>query len=207
MPTDRDVDGSPSTGFLQVPDTTAEVQAMYDSDVAGDGYVMNLTRVWAHDPAAANAFFGLVGAAVRPAALTPRQRGVLVSACASAIGDSYCSLAWGTLLAHEAGPDVARAVLCGDEVALDEQDRVLAAWARKVARQPNTTTEADVQALRDAGLSDGQIFSITLFVALRLAFSSLNDALGVRPDAQLAMGAPPEVQDAVTFGRRPATEG
>ncbi len=38
---------------------------------------------------------------------------------------------------------------------------------------------ADVQAPRDAGFSDAQIFTITVFVALRLAFSTVNDALGL----------------------------
>ena len=77
----------------------------------------------------------------------------------------------------------------------------MAAWARKVARDPNATTPADVQALRDAGLDDEQIFAITTFVALRLAFSTVNDALGAQPDAQLAQSLPPEVRDAVTYGR------
>lgn len=34
----------------------------------------------------------------------------------------------------------------------------MAAWARKVATDPNAT-EADIQALRETGLGDGQIFS------------------------------------------------
>jgi alkylhydroperoxidase family enzyme len=81
----------------------------------------------------------------------------------------------------------------------------MAAWARKVARDPNATTPADVAELRDAGLDDGQIFAITAFVALRLAFSSINDALGAQPDAQLAQSLPAAVRDAVTYGRPVAT--
>ena len=77
----------------------------------------------------------------------------------------------------------------------------MAAWARQVARDPNATTPADVQALRDAGLDDGQIFAITAFVALRLAFSAINDSLGAQPDAQLAQSLPREVREAVTYGR------
>jgi alkylhydroperoxidase family enzyme len=46
----------------------------------------------------------------------------------------------------------------------------MAAWARKVAMDPNATTPADIQALRDSGLDDGQIFAITAVAALRLAF-------------------------------------
>jgi hypothetical protein len=77
----------------------------------------------------------------------------------------------------------------------------MAAWARKVARDPNATTPADIQALRDSGLDDGQIFAITAFAALRLAFSTINDALGCLPDAQLVQSLPREVRDAVTYGR------
>ena len=77
----------------------------------------------------------------------------------------------------------------------------MAAWARRVARDPNATTPADIQALRDSGLDDGQIFAITAFVALRLAFSTINDSLGAQPDAQLAQSLPPEVREAVTYGR------
>ena len=77
----------------------------------------------------------------------------------------------------------------------------MAAWARKVATDPNATTPADIQALRDAGLDDGQIFAITAFVSLRLAFSTINDSLGAQPDAQLALSLPQEVREAVTYGR------
>ncbi len=60
---------------------------------------------------------------------------------------------------------------------------------------------ADVQAPRDAGLTDSQIFTMTVLVALRIAFASVNDALGVSPDAGLQTSAPEAVLGAVTRGR------
>ena len=39
---------------------------------------------------------------------------------------------------------------------------------------------------------------------MNLAFSTVNDALGVPPDWQVAEAAPPAVRAAVTFGREPA---
>jgi alkylhydroperoxidase family enzyme len=84
---------------------------------------------------------------------------------------------------------------------LDETDRALARWARKVARDPNGTTTNDIQSLRDAGFDDAQIFAISAFVALRIAFSTVNDALGAQPDQQLGVEVPDAVRDAVTFGR------
>ena len=71
---------------------------------------------------------------------------------------------------------------------------------------PNGVTAEDVEELRRAGYDDGQVFSITLFVALRLAFSTVNDALGAPPDAELVGRAPAAVRTAVDFGR-PAADG
>jgi hypothetical protein len=42
-----------------------------------------------------------------------------------------------------------------------------------------------------------------VFVALRLAFSTVNDALGARPDAEVFSVAPEDVAAAVTYGRPP----
>jgi alkylhydroperoxidase family enzyme len=133
--------------------------------------------------------------------MTFRQRGILVTAAASAFGDSYCSLAWGGKLSQAGDAATAAGVLSGSDAGLTAQEQAMAAWARKVATVPNATTPADVEALREAGLDDGQIFAITAFVALRLAFSTVNDALGAQPDAQLAASLPAEVRAAVTYGR------
>jgi alkylhydroperoxidase family enzyme len=156
--------------FLNEPPVSAEVQALFDEDLADGGYVWNVSRLWAHQPDTLRRLFELMSQAFKPSGLSFRQRGILVAAAASALGDSYCS------------------------------------WARQVARDPNATTPADIQALRDTGLDDGQIFAITGFVALRLAFSTINDALGAQPDAQLARSLPREVREAVTYGRPVAQE-
>jgi hypothetical protein len=48
---------------------------------------------------------------------------------------------------------------------------------------------------------------MTVFVALRVALSTVNDALGVAPDTELAAGLPPAVRRAVSFGRPPGRGG
>lgn len=87
------------------------------------------------------------------------------------------------------------------ELMLTPSERAMADWARKVAGDPNRTSEADVQALRDVGYRDSEIFAITVLIALRIAFSTVNDALGTGPDAAFRSTAPEAVLDAVTFGR------
>jgi uncharacterized peroxidase-related enzyme len=193
-------------GFLAVPPTTDEVRRLYDEDVEDVGYVMNASRVWAHQPATQSGLFDLMGAAVAPLGLDTRGRGVLVAACASALGDSYCSLTWGRRLADAADADTAAAVLRGDDDGLSAPERAMARWARAVTRDPNATTPDDVQALRDAGFSDPEVFAITAFVALRLAFATVNDALGARPDSELTERVPAAVRDAVDYGRPVAVD-
>ena len=189
------------SGFLQVPETSEEIQALYDVDIDDRGYVMNASKLWAHHAVAHDDLFALMGKAVKAAGLTLRLRGILVSACASTMGDSYCSLAWGCKLANEAGAPVAAGVLRGDDRGLTPAELALATWARRVTRDPNGTQPADVAPLRAAGYSDSQIFAVTLFIALRLAFSTVNDALGARPDRELGAATPDEVLAAVTRGR------
>ena len=195
-----------AVGFLELPQPTAAARRLYADDVDGLGYVMNLSRLWGHQPELHNGLFELVGQAARAGGLTFRQRGILITAFAATFGDSYCSLAWGKKLAGVAGAELAGGVLRGDDRKLDPQEQALARWARKVTRHPSRTEASDVQELRDAGYDDAQIFAITTFVALRIAFAVVNDALGALPDHELITTAPAPVRDAVSYGRPAADQ-
>ena len=188
-------------GFLTVPGPTAAGQQLFDEDVADVGYAMNVSRLWAYQPDTVTGLFDLLRRANSAHDLSVRQRLILVAACTSEFGDSYCSLVWGSKLAAASSAHTAAAVLRGQDEPLSPSERAMALWARNVARDPNATTPADVHVLRDAGFSDAQVLAITVFVALRLAFSTVNDALGLPPDAALRRTVPPDVLDAVTRGR------
>lgn len=190
--------------FLEEPPDSPESRELFDEDLADDGFVWNVSRLWAHQPVTLKQLFALMSDAFRASGLSFRQRGILVTAAASTLGDSYCSLAWGGKLAQASDPALAAGVLTGGDAGLTDQEKAMAAWARKVVRDPNATTPDDIAALRAGGLDDEQIFAITAFVALRLAFSTINDSLGAQPDAQLARSLPPEVREAVRYGRPPA---
>lgn len=186
--------------FIEPPPLTPEGQELFDEDIADLGYVMNTSRLWAYDPALNNALFALMRGTADAGGLTLRQRGILVTAFTPVFGDSYCALSWGSKLAEETSEELAAAVLRADDTGLTDPERALAVWARKVARSPSDTVAADVQELRDTGFTDAEIFAITAFVALRIAFATVNDALGLHPDAELHT-APPRVREAVMGGR------
>jgi uncharacterized peroxidase-related enzyme len=189
--------------FLEEPAMTPAVRTLYDEDLAEDGYVMNVSRLDAYQPETMRHLLALIDEAFEPTGFGLRQRAILVLATASALGDSYCSLVWGGRLAQVADAGLAAAVLTGSDAGLTSQEAAMASWARKVVEDPNATSGPDVQRLRDEGLTDAQIFAVTLFVSLRLARATVNDALGARPDTDLVASLPPEVVAAVTYGREP----
>ncbi|MBV8037115.1 MAG: hypothetical protein JOY88_18895 [Pelomonas sp.] len=163
---------------------------------------MNLTKAWAWRPDVFDGFAALRSELTSQSTLSKRELTLLVCATASELGDAYCALAWGRTLAQSTSEDVAAAVISDlPSLELGERDQALTSWARKVVRDPNATTAADVQSLRDSGLSEREIFEATLFVAFRLAFSTVNDALGVKPDRELVELVPKHVRAAIDFGR------
>ena len=200
-PFDRDPDAR--AGFLAAAPLDDNVRRMFRTDLSLQGYVANLTRLWAHSPEALAALSYVLARASETAELDQRERAVVVTASAATLGDSYCSLAFGSKVAASAGVDAAVGVVSGDDQALSPRERALATWSRHVVGDPNAIGPAEVDALRAAGFDDGQVFAVTLFVALRLAFSTVNDALGAAPDEELAARVPPEVLAAVAYGRSP----
>jgi uncharacterized peroxidase-related enzyme len=192
--------------FLEAPPEGPEVVAVYDTTRQADGYVANYLRVWCWRPDLYKQFVDLRLGVMASTTLTDREQAIVVATTVSSFGDSYCSLAWGGKLAKLAGAETAGSVVAGavpDE--LSAREAALCDRCRAVVGDPMTTTPEQVDALRAAGFDDREIFEATLLLSLRLAFSTVNDALGAQPDRQLADAVPVPVRDAVTFGR-PAAE-
>lgn len=187
--------------FIAHPQDSPDTARLYKSSVDAEGFVMNLTRVWAWRPDVFEGFASLRLQLMRKSSLTKREQAVIVCSTAAEVGDSYCSLAWGRTLAEHAGAASAAAVIAALDCGLTARDRALAEWSRKVVAGPNRTSAQDVNALRAAGFSEREVFEATVFIAFRLAFSTVNDALGIEPDWELAESVPKEVSAAVTFGR------
>jgi uncharacterized peroxidase-related enzyme len=198
-------DESSEVTFLGDPPSSEAAQSEYDASRQSSGFLYNYMRVWAWRPDLSAAFRALREQVGADSALTPDDLAVIVTATVSKLGDSYCSLAWGAKLAGLSDDETSAQVIAGGAApALSARGRALATWARQVAADPNATTPAQVAALREAGLGDREIFEATALIAFRLAFSTVNDALGVVPDRQVADAAPPLVRAAVSYGRAPA---
>jgi uncharacterized peroxidase-related enzyme len=198
---------TPTTAFLSDPEMDAAVSAAYEEDLGSDGYVNNLTRVWCWRPDVLASFQTIRTDLMASSGLSRLELAVLVTATAAARGDSYCTLAWGSRLARLSSEATAESVIRGQPTGLSAREVALARWARQLVLDPNATAQADVDQLRDVGFSDREIFEVTVFIAYRLAFATVNDALGAVPDRELIARVPPRVREAITFGRANAVAG
>jgi uncharacterized peroxidase-related enzyme len=182
----------------------AEAAAYLEKERISTGYVMNLERAWAWRPDVAEEFGLLRRQLLEQSNLSSSEVALLACATARALGDSYCALAWGTRLAAMSEATAVAQVLEGrDPPASSAREVALRRWAEQVVQDPSGARAEQVENLRAAGLSDREIFESTVHIAFRLAFCTVNGALGARPDHELVDAAPPEVLAAVTYGRPP----
>ena len=83
---------------------------------------------------------------------------------------------------------------------LEPAEIALIELADTVARDATSISQADIDRLRDLGLSDADIFDVVAAAAARCFFSKTLDALGAQADAAYA-ALEPELRDALTVGR------
>ena len=84
---------------------------------------------------------------------------------------------------------------------LDEVDVAVMDLAERVVDDATSIGDADLQPLRDLGLSDTEIMDVVLAAAARCFFSKTLDALGVLPGRELRASSMPELRDVLVVGR------
>jgi alkylhydroperoxidase family enzyme len=121
-------------------------------------------------------------------------------AAARRLRSSYCCLAHGKVLLEDFGAPVREIALDYRAAGLDEVDVAVMDLAERVADDATSIGDADLQRLRDLGLSDAEIMDVVLAAAVRCFFSKTLDALGVLPDA-FYRELEPDVREALVVGR------
>jgi uncharacterized peroxidase-related enzyme len=183
-------------------DASGEVKAMYDQDLAAQGYVANYTRAFSARPDVLQRWLALKDAVT--SGMDPRLYELATVAAATAIRSSYCSLVHGNILATGYYPaeQVVSIAADGDTAAaaLDAADAAVVRFARKVAEEAEQITPEYVGELRRLGFSDADIFNVILAAAARCFFSKVLDATGTLPDAALN-DLPDQLRAALTVGR------
>jgi uncharacterized peroxidase-related enzyme len=181
-------------------EAAGEVKALYDTDLAAQGFVANYTQAFSLRPEVLRGWQALKDAIT--AGMEPRLYELATVAAATAIRSSYCSLVHGRILADSYYPAEAVAGIAegGAAETLDAADAAAVRLARKVAEEAEKVTQEDIDELRDLGFSDDDIFSVILAAAARCFFSKVLDATGTLPDAALH-DMPDQLRSVLTVGR------
>jgi uncharacterized peroxidase-related enzyme len=196
--------------YLETPEEAYagdDVARQFAADRDHQGYVANYTRVFALRPAVLDAWAGLGGAI--KAGMDHRRYELATLAAARRLRSSYCALAHGTLLGQRYldAATLHRVAVDHHDAGLEPVDVAVMDFAEKVAGTPTAVTAADVETLRRHGLSDTEIFDVTLTAAARCFFSTVLDAVGAEPDAEYRSSLEPALRQVLTVGRAIAQPG
>ena len=158
----------------------------------------NYERAFEGRPDVYAAWGGLLGAI--KANMDLRRYELATLAAARRLRSSYCSLAHGKVLIEQFGEPVLQIATDRSAAGLDDIDLAVMDLAERVVDDATSIDDADLQRLRDLGLSDEEIMDVVLTAAVRSFWTKTLDALGVQPDASYNE-LEPELREVLVVGR------
>lgn len=138
------------------------------------GSTPNLFRMVANSPAALEAYLGMFGALQR-GLLTPQTRERLAVAIAEVNGCSYCLSAHDYLGRNLAKLDAAELAANRRGESSDPKAAAALRFARRVALQRGHVSDADLQAVRDAGYGEAEVIEIVMQVGMNTWTNYVNE--------------------------------
>jgi uncharacterized peroxidase-related enzyme len=158
---------------------------MYNQDQKENGYVRNVSRVWSTRPELGVLSQQLLKTIRSHLRLRPYE--LITLAASRAIGCEYCMLAHGAVL-HKNGFTAQQVIAILEDyhnAGLSQVEVHMMDYATKISTDSSSITQADIDLLRQDGLSDQQITDVALAAVVRNFFSRFFDALGTAPDVDL----------------------
>jgi len=180
---------------------------IYETVSASWGFLPNWARVFAVRPRVFAAWQQLNGTLAHDMDRRRYELATLAAACE--LGSTYCALAHTKVLRDRFHSDEEIAGIVTDpdhSGVLDATDRAVMTFAARVARDATTVTPADLDTLRECGLSDPEILDVAMAAAARSFFTKVLDSVGTAADAPLGALFEPAVTAALTVGRPIADE-
>jgi len=158
----------------------------------------NHARAFAERPEVYAAWQQLNGAI--KAGMDLRRYELATLAAARRLRSSYCCLAHGTVLQERFGEPVLEIARDHRNAGLSDVDVAVMDLAERVVDDATSIGDADLERLRQLGLSETDIMDVVLAAAARCFFSKTLDALGVLPDAEYGE-LEPRLREALVVGR------
>jgi uncharacterized peroxidase-related enzyme len=163
---------------------TGEVKAHYDAAIADQGYVPNQELLFGLNPAAKAAWRQLVRA-ISPR-MDDRRYELVTLAVANYLRCNYCVSVHSSVVMEEGIFDRHQVEALARDYRTCEflrpAETAIMAFAEQVAADANRVTPEQVEDLRAHGLSEEEIFDVTLAAAARTFYSKVLNAMGAEPD-------------------------
>ena len=181
-----------------------EIGDWFDQQRASWGYLPNYAPAFASRPDVARAWSTL-NITIRQG-MDRRRYEIATIAAARVLRSTYCTAAHSKFLRDVCDDERALRAMMAEPAALDATDLAVMRFAEKVAIDAASVGQADVDELREHGLTDADVANVVFAVAARSFFTRVLDGLGVQADHQLGATFDPELREHVTVGRPIAAE-
>ncbi|WP_374970415.1 peroxidase-related enzyme [Terrabacter sp. BE26] len=186
-----------------VPEDAAEgeLAEYYSQQREAWGFLPNYAAAFSARPDVARAWAALNGT-IR-GGMDRRRFELATIAAARALRSTYCTAAHSKFLRDACGDEASLEAISRepDGTTLNEQDRLVYAFAAKVATDASSVEQSDVDALRAAGLTDRDVADVVYAAAARSFFTRVLDGLGAQLDAQTAAEFSPALLASMLVGR------
>lgn len=177
-------------------EATDVVAAIFEADIAEQGYVASHTRVLAHSPDAYNAWEELITTIGRPMGM--RRYELVTLAAALGAKSRHCRLAHGRKTLRIIPADELLLIARDYRSAgLPEAEVAMMEFAERISVDAAGMTNADSMRLREHGFSDREIVDIAMAAAARNFFSRLIQSLAIDVDGS---DLPDDLREALVAG-------
>lgn len=172
---------------LSMADLSPETQRYFDICVEKLGFVPNVLQSYAHNVDKLNAFTGMYNdLMLGDSGLSKLEREMIAVVVSSHNRCFYCLVSHGAAVRQLSGkPELGEALVMNYRVAdLSKRERAMLDFAVKMTEASAKIEEPDRQILRDAGLSDSDIWDVAAVAAFYNMSNRFSSAVAMEPNAE-----------------------
>jgi len=170
----------PRTSNLNPDNIPAESKATLGAFTKNIGFTPNMMAAFAHSPIAFNAWATLLGSLSK--ALDVKTRDSIGLAVSEVNGCNYCLGVHSFTAEHMAKLPADQIILARKGHAIDPKRDAAVQFARKVIETRGQVSDADLNAVRDAGYTDANVMEIVALVAMYSLTNFFNNVFDPKKD-------------------------
>lgn len=187
---------------VEPSEATGEIAALYEAEINSMGQVMQATQCWSARPDVIAPIENLLHQIRDGFSLGLLNFRLITFVVAGDVPSSYCSHVYFRSLSGALGRDQVLAIRKDYRNAgLSNQQVEMLVYAQQITRDASKITEADIQRLREVGLTDVNIADIALAASFRNFMSRYFDAVGATVEPEF-LDDDPAVREMMAVGRK-----